>query len=125
MPFCAPQIVFSQSWLNIVSAISVETIFTSQVAGVYRISVLFQHPKTASPQISQIDALIACTNLVGLPESAGAGGVANYNLATFASEQWLVSVAAGAPFSFSLAPSEESGGFVMDANVFVIIEQLA
>lgn len=121
MPFCAPQLVYSNSWLNQSSAIASANIFTPPSAGIFRITVLVSADSDAGPSPA-VEVDIFVTDAVGqvrdlstaaLP--AGSGGSASI------------------AFSFSLDNTSTAdlstvvSGFsgTPNYNVYITIEQLA
>lgn len=117
MPFCAPQIVYSNSWLNQTSAIAQTTIFTPSVGSVYRLTVL-----------SLVEGTDA--NVNALVQSSGSSNQAQANAVSSASggpgsqvsddEAFVGQTSMVLKFSTSI-----SGAGLTSYDVYVVIEQLA
>jgi hypothetical protein len=102
MPFCAAQIVYSNSWINQSGNISPTTLVTSQSNGIYRVSAW----------------------LIGFPGGSITlgNGTDNFNLSNTLLDNSNAGKWLGDGSSISLSASPSNGN---PYSVFVVIEQLA
>ena len=128
MPFCAPQIVFSQSWLNQDANIASTDIFTPSADGLYRITLLTGGPGQSLANAG-LSIQLQWNDKYANPGQLNAGLETWYNPAfnspPFHAQGgviWTYGVLQ-AGNSISLQSSFNSGAF--DYDVTVIIEQLA
>lgn len=118
MPFCAPQIVFQQSWTGQTSGFSA-TLLTIIGQGIYRLTCLVGGEASGSE--SQWSVSVSGTDAY-LGDTVGVG--AQVNLQDGASSTNTQTLTLAASSSISIAATHVEGG-AAPFDVTVVIEQLA
>jgi len=122
VPFCAPQLVFSKTWLAQTAAISNANIFTLAQTGVYRVTISLRGPS----QTTSNNTLLA--NVGWIQEYSGVAESLQSNINTinfgdvFSRTNYTVDTITSGPVSLI---TSFSSGLTFSYDVSVAIEQLA
>lgn len=122
MPFCAPQIVYSNSWLSQTSSISSTVVYTFPSEGIFRISAsMYVFPASGSYEVDSEVTIVDAPNQpspIQIGYNQGFGDVQQCNART--------GVFAGTSGQEVQFEATLAGGGTLDHyDAYLVIEQLA